>query len=482
MQTEVSNGLCEIEKYETMSPFYPTSRSNTPTLPDTQIDEPLTDSQFIYTHEMDITDTLQSPEAFPSESEEESLLEVAKEMQAKSKENKQTKKIRIERNRSETLQTSESTTSESEEEPLLEVAKETQPKSIENKQPKKIQVKRTRTCQTKRKSRSHQESDKLLTMPLNDSNNENASKKVAYRCEPCKKFFYGSITYEGHIKRVHEGIKKAYQCKDCDKAYSFPHNLAEHIASSHRKLNEDESLKVLQCEHCNKPYKSKASLTQHLRNHHQNCSLDSKRIICDQCGFLAAHQMSLAQHIKNKHTEIEEIKCEQCSKVFKSQYYLKYHIMSFHNPMNIKPFKCPQCPMAFTRRPRLNIHIRTHLNYSERIKCDFDGCDVRFVKLSAKRRHMRLVHLKVKQHVCDICGEAFGIKATLRHHRYIHTGEKPYKCNVCGQAFRQLTAMKTHRKMHANKAETVATSTESDILSSLTQIDGGFEDSSNGFV
>lgn len=254
------------------------------------------------------------------------------------------------------------------------------------------------------------------------------------------------------MKRVHEGIKRAYQCKECDKAYSLYKNLVGHIAERHSA----ESQEVHKCEECNKTYKTKTTLKKHIKLQHSHTNEDdptakSTRVICDQCGFLAAHQDSLTQHIKNKHTETEEIRCEQCPKVFKSQYNLKYHIQSFHTKVITKPFKCNECSMAFTRRPLLNIHKRSHLNYSERMKCDFEGCDVRFIKLSSKRRHMRLVHLKVKQHICDICGEAFGIKATLRHHRYIHTGEKPYKCNVCGQGFRQATAMKTHRKTHFGK-------------------------------
>ncbi|KAI8115848.1 hypothetical protein FF38_01117 [Lucilia cuprina] len=121
--------------------------------------------------------------------------------------------------------------------------------------------------------------------------------------------------------------------------------------------------------------------------------------------------------------------------------------------------------MAFTRKTLLSQHKRTHIKYTERIKCDFEGCEVRFVKLGDKTHHMRLVHLKVKQHVCDFCGEAFGALQTLRHHRFIHTGEKPYKCNVCGQGFRQRTAMKTHRKIHFGKGKE-----GHDIINNLPEI------------
>lgn len=271
-------------------------------------------------------------------------------------------------------------------------------------------------------------------------------KKVVHRCEPCKKYFYGIHRYEGHMKQVHDGIKNAYQCKHCNKAYRFYKNLHDHIASSHsNEVNDAESFK---CNDCNKVYKTKVNLQTHITNKHQN----SKSIICDQCGFIGSSIYGLNRHIKNKHLVPEKIKCEHCPKVFKNQYYLKYHKLNFHNPQDIRPFKCSVCDMTFTRIALLNAHKRTHLKLSERIKCDYEGCEVRFLFNGEKTKHIRLVHLKVKQYVCDICNQAFGTAPTLRYHRYIHTGEKPFSCN-CGQKFRQSSALKTHQKTHKSKTE-----------------------------
>ncbi|XP_075158030.1 uncharacterized protein LOC142231300 [Haematobia irritans] len=277
----------------------------------------------------------------------------------------------------------------------------------------------------------------------------NITKKARYRCEPCKKYFYEINRYKGHIKLVHEGISKAFQCSHCGKGYKFYKNLTEHIADNHSNKHQEAPF----CELCNKEFKTQTTLKNHMKIKHPNdkSTITNRRAICEQCGFIASSPESLTAHIKNKHTEAERFKCEHCPKVFKCRYYLKHHIMTHHSEVKIKPFQCSECDMAFSRRNGLTKHKFTHLNYTERIKCDFEGCDVRFLNNDAKKRHIQLVHLKLKQHVCDICGEAFGIKATLRHHRYIHTGEKPYKCSVCGQGFRQHTAMKTHTKIHLAK-------------------------------
>ncbi|XP_065363297.1 zinc finger protein 729 [Calliphora vicina] len=276
--------------------------------------------------------------------------------------------------------------------------------------------------------------------------NDNAAKKVRYQCEPCNQYFWEKNKYDGHVKQVHEGIRRPYQCLQCDKAYNLYKTLLQHK----RECHSEKSKEIFKCDKCDKIFKTAVILKQHLTNKHSE-QKEAMRSICDQCGFIAAHQYSLSRHIINKHTETDQIKCDHCPKVFKTQYSLKYHVIGNHNPSNIKPFKCPECQMGFTRKTLLNQHKRTHIKYTERIKCDFEGCEVRFVKHGDKTHHMRLVHLKVKQHICDFCGEAFGAMQTLRHHRFIHTGEKPYKCNVCGQGFRQRTAMKTHRKIHFGK-------------------------------
>ncbi|XP_073832456.1 uncharacterized protein [Musca autumnalis] len=289
--------------------------------------------------------------------------------------------------------------------------------------------------------------------------NASNSKKALYRCEPCKKYFYEKLRYEGHVKIVHEGVKKGYECLECGKAYKFYKNLTEHISTNHSGNPAADLL----CELCNKQFKTQTTLKNHMKIKHPadpENTINSRRVICDQCGFLAASAESLTAHIKNLHTEGELVKCEHCPKVFKCRYYLKHHVMTHHSEVKIKPFKCNYCEMAFSRRNGLTKHQLTHLDYTERIKCDFEGCDVRFLNADAKKRHTRLVHLKEKQHVCDICGEAFGIKATLRHHRYIHTGEKPYKCPVCGQGFRQHTAMKTHAKTHLKASKSFVQITE----------------------
>ncbi|XP_019893455.1 zinc finger and SCAN domain-containing protein 12 isoform X2 [Musca domestica] len=418
IETETTANLIEVEKYETSSPFYQDSRSNSmlePVAEQNNIDEtPLSDENVssISPSKYDIkTDTSQdsdSDSTFPDRNDDFNA-------------------------------TSETPTDDTKE-------TITKPKQRRG---------RRRNPPNDRNTRLHITAKACRNKYANAAN----AKKALYRCEPCKKYFYEKMRYEGHVKIVHEGVKKGYECQECGKAYKFYKNLTEHITSNHSASPSENLL----CQLCNKQFKTQTTLKNHMKIKHPTdpeSTINSRRVICDQCGFLAASVESLTAHIKNLHTEAEHFKCEQCPKVFKCRYYLKHHTMTHHSEVKIKPFKCNFCEMAFSRRNGLTKHELTHLDYTERIKCDFEGCDVRFLNTDAKKRHTRLVHLKEKQHICDICGEAFGIKATLRHHRYIHTGEKPYKCPECGQGFRQHTAMKTHAKTHLKAAKTIVQSAE----------------------
>ncbi|KAK3883014.1 hypothetical protein Pcinc_012643 [Petrolisthes cinctipes] len=63
----------------------------------------------------------------------------------------------------------------------------------------------------------------------------------------------------------------------------------------------------------------------------------------------------------------------------------------------------------------------------------------------------RLVHDRVKPHMCPDCGKTFTRPDTLKTHRLLHTGEKPHMCPDCGKRFNQLGSMKTHRLLHTGE-------------------------------
>lgn len=59
--------------------------------------------------------------------------------------------------------------------------------------------------------------------------------------------------------------------------------------------------------------------------------------------------------------------------------------------------------------------------------------------LSVYIRHLKTIHSKRKEVLCDQCGVSFNRKDALRSHKNAVHGsgvKKPYVCELCGKAFR----------------------------------------------
>ncbi len=75
-------------------------------------------------------------------------------------------------------------------------------------------------------------------------------------------------------------------------------------------------------------------------------------------------------------------------------------------------------------------------------------CSKSFTDPDYVKRHLRVVHEKIKDHRCDRCGGAFGEADLLQTHvEGIHEGKKrDYLCKQCDRVFASLSRMRTHVK------------------------------------
>ena len=98
---------------------------------------------------------------------------------------------------------------------------------------------------------------------------------------------------------------------------------------------------------------------------------------------------------------------------------------------------CTECKYRFTRAADLNRHLRDHETSN---KCDL--CDKTFKSKSSLNRHNQTTHSE-KQHICDICGKAFGTPYRLREHSLTHQ-PKQHKCDACGSTFSKKSNLTRH--------------------------------------
>ncbi|KAF9788222.1 hypothetical protein BJ322DRAFT_616620 [Thelephora terrestris] len=73
------------------------------------------------------------------------------------------------------------------------------------------------------------------------------------------------------------------------------------------------------------------------------------------------------------------------------------------------------------------------------------GCCAYVARSDMVRRHIRAVHLKLKNNVCRFCKRGFASKGTLETHETLHTGEQPHKCPECEKTFNDPSKRHNHR-------------------------------------
>ena len=63
------------------------------------------------------------------------------------------------------------------------------------------------------------------------------------------------------------------------------------------------------------------------------------------------------------------------------------------------------------------------------------------------RRHMKIVHLKVKNHKCNVCDRKFGTTMGLKNHKLaIHEKLKPFSCLQCDYRTAKYGNINLHRR------------------------------------
>ncbi|KAJ8901390.1 hypothetical protein NDN08_007236 [Rhodosorus marinus] len=109
-------------------------------------------------------------------------------------------------------------------------------------------------------------------------------------------------------------------------------------------------------------------------------------------------------------------RCETCGTIFKRAYDMKRHVIVVHQ--RIKDFKCSYCGRLFTQSGHLHEHVR-------------------------------IAHTGAL-HACSVCEKKFGTKSKLeRHVSAVHYNERNFRCSVCELAFKDKAYLRKHmRKQH----------------------------------
>lgn len=197
------------------------------------------------------------------------------------------------------------------------------------------------------------------------------------------------------------------------------------------------------CKICKKVLCLEKYFLFHLKRHKRT------GILCEMCGKIFANRKKFIVH-KQRHMKkstlqkIEPYKCNNCSKVFRTNSQLKCHL---NVCLGTLPYECKHhhCDKKFASNTQLKYHIK--LKHDKKFVAICSICNIGFVKLAAYKNH-KITHTSEKKYSCTKCNKSYKTLSNLRFHMKIHSALLPFKCQICKKGFLRKDYLDTHINKH----------------------------------
>ena len=116
---------------------------------------------------------------------------------------------------------------------------------------------------------------------------------------------------------------------------------------------------------------------------------------------------------------------------------------------------CAVCKKSLSTKWTLLDHIKMVHEKIKNVLCD--QCSKAFGSVELLNCHYKRIHSDIRQFACNICGKAYMLKAELMNHTASHTGEK-LQCEHCEKMFGYKKGLRSHirnvhLKLDTNRAE-----------------------------
>ncbi|XP_058171949.1 zinc finger protein 616-like [Anopheles ziemanni] len=261
-------------------------------------------------------------------------------------------------------------------------------------------------------------------------------------CDLCEEVKPDSTSFDNfwdlkvHMNKQHE--KAPYlKCPICSKKMGVRHQIMMHI-------DVHKNPELYRCEVCNEIHQY---LDRHMISAHtpSTAAPEKKRYNCEQCGKVFKFRWKLKYHINEAHG-VKDVSCDICKKFF-TRPALAAHKRKAHIEGEAS-FLCDHCPKLFNKQQTLRMHIAVaHENRRKHKKCNLCGKEV-----TGMTKHMQMVHPSEGPVSCDLCGKNFRSPFHMKRHRLntceVTMNDRPYKCEVCGKGFSLKLTMTEHMTTH----------------------------------
>ncbi|GBP42727.1 PR domain zinc finger protein 5 [Eumeta japonica] len=285
-----------------------------------------------------------------------------------------------------------------------------------------------------------------------------------YRCFCCQEPFSDMPSLRDHTNNRHtlkdiERIIISQQnrlvkveistlsCKICSVDVTDLESLKTHLVDIHDLefgLTSDDLLVPfklesgsLKCQLCLEDFKLFRLLNIHMNKHFQ-------KHVCHVCGAGFSNLVFLNMHKVRIH---KPQLCKECGLKFSNRVEKRDHDVSMHNVKIERKlrFPCPYCQERFFQEYfRVQHLVDKHGIERPEYKCPI--CDKKYLTKSLCTNHVKNVHMKEKNHECDLCSMRFYTKSDKNRHRVTHTGEKNFVCTFCTNLFATKDSLRRHIK------------------------------------
>ena len=248
----------------------------------------------------------------------------------------------------------------------------------------------------------------------------------AFKCKLCDKGSSSKDTLEEHISSDHvEKIK----CDLCVKGLPSKDALEDHISSHHDEM--------FWCQICQEGYSSKTTFEKHVTI----CEEANLQFKCVFCNVNFPSKTSLNEHFDSEHNAKKcDFQCDLCGKQFPLEKCVADHKKISHVTETV-PKICRICKELFRNQKELSKHRLT----CNEIKCE--ECGKLFDNVDVRKRHGDTVHSDTK-FPCELCDTSCSTTVHLnRHVREVHSGKagRKFKCDVSEKSFKRPDKLKEHK-------------------------------------
>ncbi|KAJ2942487.1 hypothetical protein O0L34_g16092 [Tuta absoluta] len=197
--------------------------------------------------------------------------------------------------------------------------------------------------------------------------------------------------------------------------------------------------KPFKCTFCEYACRDSSTLRKHQTKHGGKQTFFQ----CKTCEKTYPDKWRLKNHVAETHLSIDirTIPCDMCSRKFKSNSKLNFHIKAYHK--RALAGHCPVCKIYLSNMNNLKIHLTTHVDARPYV-CNVPACgksykdkgQVFFVVISSTENSIH----------CPVCKIYLSNMNNLKIHLTTHVDARPYVCNVpaCGKSYKDKIHLTTH--------------------------------------